>query len=75
MLGGLVPFPQTPFFEKIGSLFDYYADEPVKVEKVREKTERPPKEIFYIPALIILALVFWMQRRRVPNSEALGRAA
>ncbi|MEO0327501.1 MAG: TRAP transporter permease [Pseudomonadota bacterium] len=69
------PFPQTPFFEKIGSLFDYYADEPVKVEMVRERTERLPKEVFYIPALILLAFVFWMQRRRIPQSETVGRPA
>ncbi|MEM6663008.1 MAG: TRAP transporter permease [Pseudomonadota bacterium] len=58
------PFPQTPFFEKIGTLFDYYSDDPVHVSKVREKTERMPKEIFYIPALILLAGIFLLQMRR-----------
>ncbi|MEM9097739.1 MAG: TRAP transporter permease [Pseudomonadota bacterium] len=58
------PFPQTPFFEKIGTLFDYYGDEPVQVETVRTDAERMPKEVFYLPALVLLALVYLMQRRR-----------
>ena len=29
--------------------------------------DRPPKEIFYLPALLIVALVFLMQRRRQPK--------
>ena len=38
------PFPQTPFFEKIGTLFDYYADEPVQVATIKAATRRskPP---------------------------------
>ena len=59
------PFPQTPFFETIGNLFDFYADDPVVVSKVRERAERPAKEWFYIPALLLLAFVFLMQRRRI----------
>ncbi|MEM7289452.1 MAG: TRAP transporter permease, partial [Pseudomonadota bacterium] len=58
------PFPQTPFFEQIGNLFDFYADEPVVLSNVREDAERPAKEWFYIPAIFVLALVFLMQRRR-----------
>lgn len=58
------PYPQTPFFEIIGSKFDYYADDPVVVSKVREKAERMPKEVFYIPAFLLLAVVFFLQRRR-----------
>ncbi|NRB30556.1 MAG: TRAP transporter permease [Rhizobiaceae bacterium] len=58
------PLPQTPFFESIGKLFDFYADEPVVVSQVRQKADRMPKEVFYIPALLLLALVFFSQRRR-----------
>ncbi|MEM9043684.1 MAG: TRAP transporter permease [Pseudomonadota bacterium] len=58
------PFPQTPFFEKIGTSFDYYGDEPVKVANIRTESERLPKEIFYLPALVLLAVVVLMQRRR-----------
>ncbi|MEO0995067.1 MAG: DUF3394 domain-containing protein, partial [Pseudomonadota bacterium] len=58
------PFPQTPFFETIGTLFDYYGDEPVRVETIRADAERLPKEIFYLPALLLLAGVYMLQRGR-----------
>ena len=58
------PLPQTPFFEKIGKMFDYYGDEPVVVSKVRQEAERMPKEVFYIPAFLLLGIVYFMQRRR-----------
>ena len=53
------PFPGTPFFETIGKSFDYYADEPVRVDKVLLPADRLPKEIFYIPAVILLILIMW----------------
>jgi len=62
------PFPQTPFFETIGNLFDFYGDNPVVVSKVRERATRPAKEWFYIPAILLLGLVFLMQRRRIAAS-------
>ena len=58
------PFPGTPFFETIGKSFDYYADEPVRVDKVLLPAERLPKEVFYIPAVILLLLIMWSQKRR-----------
>ena len=58
------PLPQTPFFESIGKLFDFYGDDPVVVSQLRQRTDRMPKEIFYIPALILLGLAFLSQRRR-----------
>lgn len=58
------PLAQTPYFEKIGRLFDYYADEPVVISQVRQEASRWPKEVFYIPALLLLAGVYLMQRRR-----------
>ncbi len=60
------PLPQTPFFEKIGKLFDFYGDDPVVISNVRAEAERMPKEVFYIPALLLLAFVVLMQRRRRP---------
>ena len=60
------PFPQTPFFEKIGTMFDYYGDEPVTVSEIKTEAERMPKEIFYIPAFLLLGLIYMMQRRRSP---------
>ncbi|WMS44251.1 TRAP transporter permease [Acuticoccus sp. MNP-M23] len=57
------PFPGTPF-AYLGQDYDFYAEEPVVLNKVQTRAERMPKEIFYIPAFIILALVILMQRRR-----------
>jgi len=57
------PFPGTPFFEPFQS-FDFYGDTPVEVIEVRQEAARLPKEIFYIPALLLLGLVIALQRRR-----------
>ena len=63
------PFPQTPFFEKIGTLFDYYGDDPVRISTIKADAERWPKEVFYIPALLLLGLVILLQRaRREPEA-------
>ena len=64
------PFPQTRFFEKIGTLFDFYGDNPVVVSEVREDSQRLPKEVFYLPALLLLGLVFLLQRRRISTASA-----
>ena len=57
------PFPGTPF-AYLAQDFDFYGDEPVVLQTVQTRAERMPKEIFYIPAFILLALVILMQRRR-----------
>lgn len=62
------PFPQTPFFDKIGTMFDYYGDDPVVVSDIRSEADRMPKEVFYIPALLLLGLIYLMQRRRMQSS-------
>ena len=58
------PFPGTPYFESIGKSFDYYVDEPVRVATIRKEKDRLPKEVFYIPALLVLGMVYLVQRRR-----------
>ena len=58
------PFPQTPYFEKIGTMFDYYGDDPVHLSNIQTEASRMPKELFYFPALLLLAGVYWMQTRR-----------
>ena len=68
------PFPGTPFFESIGKSFDYYADEPVRVDKVLLPAERMPKEVFYIPAIILLAFVMWSQKRRIGRDPEMAKA-
>ncbi|POF30637.1 TRAP transporter permease [Roseibium marinum] len=57
------PLPGTPYFTQLQG-YDYYADESVVVSKVQLPAERMPKEVFYIPALLLLGLVILMQRRR-----------
>ena len=61
------PLVGTPFFDKIGNLFDFYADDPVEISEVKKPTSRMPKEIFYIPAFLLFGLVWWLQRRRTPQ--------
>ena len=58
------PFVGTDLFIKIGDLFDYYGDEPVVIDHIQQPSERMPKEIFYIPAFVVLAGVLLIQRRR-----------
>ncbi|WP_051631113.1 TRAP transporter permease [Afifella pfennigii] len=57
------PLPGTRFFTQFQT-FDFYADEPVLIETVKLPAERMPKEIFYIPALVLFGLVWLAQRRR-----------
>lgn len=58
------PFVGTDLFEKIGDLFDYYGDEPVVLDHIQQPTDRLPKELFYIPAVVVLGLVILLQRTR-----------
>ncbi|MGA1025345.1 MAG: TRAP transporter permease [Lutimaribacter sp.] len=59
----LEPFVGTPFFETFQN-FDFYGDQPVVMARVELPVSRPAKEIFYIPALLLLGLVIFAQRRR-----------
>ena len=47
-----------------GQEFDYYLDDPVVIAKVEIENERMPKELFFIPALLLLAGIVLIQRRR-----------
>ncbi|MEM8916117.1 MAG: DUF3394 domain-containing protein, partial [Pseudomonadota bacterium] len=57
------PFAGTQFFAELAD-YDFYGDQPVEIAIVQEERERMPKEIFYIPALLVLGLVVMLQRRR-----------
>ncbi len=60
------PLPGSEFFEQIGTLFDYYDDQrPVQVSAVLQKAERVAKYVFYLPALALLVLIIFSQRRRL----------
>ena len=58
------PFPGTPYFERLGNEFDFYGSQPVRIVRAEVERERWPKEVFYLPALALLALVVAVQRRR-----------
>jgi hypothetical protein len=58
------PFPGTPYFERLANEFDFYGREPVRIVRAEVERERWPKELFYLPALALLALVVVVQRRR-----------
>ena len=58
------PFAGTPFFTDFTDTFDFYGDVPVEIATVQLAAERMPKEVFYIPALLLLVLIVLSQRRR-----------
>ncbi len=64
------PMAGTPFFS-LSQQFDFYADQPVVIARVYEHAQRMPKEVFYIPAAVLLGLVLMSQlaRRRRQNAE------
>ena len=65
------PFAGTAFFQTL-QMFDFYADPLVKVSKVQLPATRMPKEVFYLPALLLLAFVVFMQRRRQTKPAFFG---
>ena len=62
------PFPGKPFFEKLQN-FDFYGDEPVRIVVVLEPSEGLPKELMFIPALLLLGGIAFLQRRRAGKTE------
>jgi hypothetical protein len=58
------PFPGTPFFESLGNEYDFYGDTPVQITQVQIENARMPKELFFIPALLLLAGIVFLQSRR-----------
>ena len=65
------PFPGTPLFQELSD-FDFYADRPVQFDAVFiEIKDRPAKELFYMPALLLLGLIIWCQRQRYLETKRL----
>ncbi len=58
------PFPGTPFFESLGNEYDFYGDTPVQITEVQVENDRLPKELFFIPALLLLGGLVLLQSRR-----------
>ncbi len=62
------PIFGTPFADTLSG-FDFYGDEPVKLATVQAPVSQLPKELIFIPALALLALVAMMQRARAGRTE------
>ncbi|KGB81546.1 C4-dicarboxylate ABC transporter [Rhodovulum sp. NI22] len=62
------PFPGTPFFETLGS-FDFYGDTPVSVTSVQAAADQAPKELIFIPVLLLLAGLAFIQRARARTQQ------
>ncbi|KFB10909.1 TRAP transporter permease [Nitratireductor basaltis] len=58
------PMDMNSLAGKTLSNMDFYMDEPVQITAVEVSAERMPREVFYIPALLLLGLVVFLQRRR-----------
>lgn len=61
------PFFGTPFAEAMKD-FDFYSETPVTVTAVRAPADQLPKELVYIPALLLLGLVVWLQMGRLERT-------
>ncbi len=57
------PMFGTPVSSDLSS-FDFYADAPVQLSKVQVPADQMPKELIFIPALILLGLLAFAQRAR-----------
>ncbi len=62
------PFPGTPLFDKMSS-FDFYGDNPVVIKSAKVKADQLPKELIFIPGLLLLGLIYMLQRARVRREE------
>ena len=51
--------------------FDFYADDPVLLSSVNAPLQQMPKELIFIPALMFLALIAFLQRTRMRHARAL----
>jgi len=62
------PMFGTPYADTLSS-FDFYGDEPVQLTTVQAPASQSPKELIFIPALLLLGLVAMMQKARVGRQE------
>ena len=62
------PLFGTPYAETFQS-YDFYADEFVTIKEVKAPADQMPKELIFIPALLLLGLVVLLQRGRMGKEE------
>ena len=61
------PSFSSPFAGSLGS-FDFYGDEPVQIASVQAPANQLPKELVFIPALIFLMFIGFLQRARMSRT-------
>lgn len=61
----------TPAEQDLGN-FDFYGDTPVQITAILAPAEQMPKELVFLPALLLLAFVTLMQRGRVRKEGELA---
>jgi hypothetical protein len=52
------------YYEKLSREYDFYGDEPVQIVRAEVAADRMRKEIFFLPAFVLLLLLILVQRRR-----------
>mgnify|MGYP001790998461 FL=1 len=57
------------------SSFDFYGDEPVAITGVQVASNQLPKELIWIPALLLLALIAFLQKGRAAPAIREGETA
>ena len=63
------PFQGTALYDSIGSKFDFYGDTPVELKSVKAKADQMPKELIFLPGLLLLALIAKIQLSRAKKEE------
>lgn len=58
------PMFGTPFSDTMSS-FDFYGDDPVQITTVQAPAKQMPQEVVFIPALLLLGLIAFLQRARM----------
>ncbi|MDF3414790.1 TRAP transporter permease [Sulfitobacter sp. M57] len=57
----------SPFADSLSS-FDFYGDDPVQIASVKAPSNQMPKELMFIPALVFLLLIAFLQRARMSRT-------
>jgi TRAP transporter 4TM/12TM fusion protein len=57
----------SPFSDSLSS-FDFYGDDPVQIASVNAPSNQMPKELVFIPALIFLLFIAFLQRARMSRT-------
>ncbi|WP_350333669.1 TRAP transporter permease [Coralliovum pocilloporae] len=63
------PLFGTPFAETMSG-FDFYGDDPVRIASAKAAADQLPKELIFLPALLLLGLIAMLQRGRMRKEEA-----